>query len=133
MSTAALPLLLLESVLGAKSEFDPQEWKLSRYHCRLLNLRQQMIRNNMTAARQLIDGKAFKKVRPKDGRLLRWYREVSIGKSPSFSFASWDLTGTIVTQDIVKPTVSIVHEASAAVYNRCMELFGPDAPVPVPH
>ena len=68
MSTATLPLLLPASVLGVKSESDPQEWKPSRY----LQPPQPPPTDDskqhdleMAAARQLIDGKAFKKVRPR--------------------------------------------------------------------
>jgi len=50
-----------------------------------------------------------------------------------FPLASRDLTGTTVAQDVFESTVSTVHEASGAVYNRCMEPFGPNAPVPVFH
>jgi len=68
MSTETLPLLLPASVLESKSESDPQEWKPSRY----LQAPQPPPRDDskqhdleMAAARQLIDGKAFKKVRPR--------------------------------------------------------------------
>jgi polyadenylation factor subunit 2 len=68
MSTAALPLLLPQSVLEVKSELDPQEWKPSKY----LQAPQPPPTDDtkqhdleMAAARQLIDGKAFKKVRPR--------------------------------------------------------------------
>jgi len=68
MSTATLPLLLPASVLGVKSEPDPQEWKPSKH----LQVPQpppmddsKQHDQEMAAARQLIDGKAFKKVRPR--------------------------------------------------------------------
>lgn len=68
MSTTTLPLLLPASVLGAKSEPDPQEWKPSKY----LHAPQPPPTDDskqhdleMAAARQLVDGKAFKKVRPR--------------------------------------------------------------------
>lgn len=68
MSTGTLPLLLPASVLGVKSESDPQQWKPSRH----LQAPQPPPRDDskqhdleMAAARQLIDGKAFKKVRPR--------------------------------------------------------------------
>ena len=68
MSLAMLPLLLPASVFGAKSESDPQEWKPSKH----LQIPQPPPTDDtkqhdleMAAARQLIDGKAFKKVRPR--------------------------------------------------------------------
>jgi len=68
MSTTTLPLLLPASVLGSKSEVDPQEWRPSKY----LQAPQpppaddsKQHDQEMAAARQLIDGKAFKKVRPR--------------------------------------------------------------------
>ena len=68
MSTATLPLLLPASALSVKSESDPQEWKPSNF----LRAPQpppmddsKQHDQDMAAARQLIDGKAFKKVRPR--------------------------------------------------------------------
>jgi polyadenylation factor subunit 2 len=68
MSAATLPLLLPASVLAPKSGFDPQEWKPSRYRQAPQppptdDSKQHDI--EMAAARQLVDGKAFKKVRPR--------------------------------------------------------------------
>jgi hypothetical protein len=137
MSTETLPLLLPASVLGLKSESDPQEWEPSRH----LQVPQPPPKDDskqhdleMAAARQLIDGKAFKKVRPR--RTVDYFAGMGRWTLVSFclfALASRDLTGTIVAQDIVGSTVSTVHEASGAVYNRCMEPFRPDAPVPVSH
>lgn len=67
MDTTTLPLLLPASVLG-KQESDPQEWKPSRYQQAPQppptdDSKQHDL--EMAAARQLIDGKAFKKVRPR--------------------------------------------------------------------
>jgi hypothetical protein len=68
MSTTTLPLLLPASVLGTNSEPGPQEWKPSKH----LQAPQppptddtKQHDQEMAAARQLIDGKAFKKVRPR--------------------------------------------------------------------
>jgi len=68
MSTETLPLLLPASVLGVKVEADPQEWKPLRYQQAPQppptdDSKQHDL--EMAAARQLIDGKAFKKVRPR--------------------------------------------------------------------
>ena len=122
MSTTALPLLLPASVLGAKSEPDPQEWKPSRY----LQAPQPPPKDDtkqhdleMAAARQLIDGKAFKKVRPR--RTIDYFSGVGRWTLVSFfvtsRFALRDLTRFIVTQDIARPTASALYEASGAVYN----------------
>ena len=91
MSTATLPLLLPQSVLEVKSELDPQEWKPSKY----LQAPQAPPTDDtkqhdleMAAARQLIDGKAFKKVRPR--RTVDYF--AGVGRwtlvSPLYSCAS---------------------------------------------
>ena len=128
MSTTTLPLLLPASVLGTKSESDPQEWKPSRY----LQAPQPPPTDDskqhdleMAAARQLIDGKAFKKVRPR--RTVDYFAGVGRWTLVSPCIPRWrrNLTRTIVTQDVVESAVPTVHEASSAVHNRCMEPFGP--------
>jgi len=136
MSTATLPLLLPASALGSKSELDPQEWKPSKY----LQAPQppptddsKQHDQEMAAARQLIDGKAFKKVRPR--RTVDYFAGVGRWTLVGSRTSHWrrNLTRTIVTQDVIESTMSTVHEAGSAVYNRCMEPFGPNAPVPVFH
>jgi polyadenylation factor subunit 2 len=68
MSTDTLPLLLPASALGKKSGPDPHEWQPSRFRQAPQppptdDSKQHDL--EMAAARQLIDGKAFKKVRPR--------------------------------------------------------------------
>ena len=89
MSTATLPLLLPASVLELKTESDPQEWKPSKY----LQAPQPPPRDDskqhdleMAAARQLIDGKAFKKVRPR--RTVDYFAGVGRWTLVSFSVSS---------------------------------------------
>ena len=67
MSGAALPLLLPTSVLVKESESDPHEWKPSKYRQAPQPPPTDDSKHDleMAAARQLIDGKAFKKVRPR--------------------------------------------------------------------
>lgn len=67
MSGAALPLLLPASVFGKESESDPHEWKPSIYRQAPQPPPTDDSKHDleMAAARQLIDGKAFKKVRPR--------------------------------------------------------------------
>jgi len=136
MSTTTLPLLLPASALGMKSESDPQEWRPSRY----LQAPQPPPTDDskqhdleMAAARQLIDGKAFKKVRPR--RTVDYF--AGVGRwtlvSSRVSYQRRDLIWTAVTQDVVESAVPTIYEASSAVYNRCTEHFGPRAPVPVFH
>ena len=136
MSTATLPLLLPPGVLGVKSESDPQEWKPSRY----LQAPQPPPTDDsrrhdqeMAAARQLVDGKAFKKVRPR--RTVDYF--AGVGRWTLVSSRSVRVSCVIsratATQDVDESAVSAVHEASGAVYNRCMEPFGPNARLPVFH
>ena len=96
MSLAMLPLLLPASVLGAKSESDPQEWKPSKH----LQIPQPPPTDDtkqhdleMAAARQLIDGKAFKKVRPR--RTVDYFAGVGRWTLVSSGISSWwcNLTG----------------------------------------
>ena len=89
MSTATLPLLLPAGVLELKTESDPQEWKPSKY----LQAPQAPPRDDskqhdleMAAARQLIDGKAFKKVRPR--RTVDYFAGVGRWTLVSFSVSS---------------------------------------------
>ena len=136
MSTETLPLLLPASVLGVKVEADPQEWKPLRYQQAPQppptdDSKQHDL--EMAAARQLIDGKAFKKVRPR--RTVDYF--AGVGRwtlvSSRISRSHGDLTRTVVAQDVVKPTVPTVHEASGAIYNRCTEPSGFNTLVPVFH
>lgn len=68
MPTETLPLLLPASVLGTKSGSDPHEWEPSKYRYAPQPPPTDDSKQHdqeMAAARQLIDGKAFKKVRPR--------------------------------------------------------------------
>jgi polyadenylation factor subunit 2 len=96
MSTTNLPLLLPASVLGPKSEPDPQEWKPSRY----LQAPQPPPKDDtkqhdleMAAARQLIDGKAFKKVRPR--RTIDYFSGVGRWTLVSFFVSSRSASGDL--------------------------------------
>ena len=122
MSTTTLPLLLPASVLGAKSESDPQEWKPSRYLQAPLPPPKDDTKQHdleMAAARQLIDGKAFKKVRPR--RTIDYFAGVGRWTLASFfvtlRLVSRGLTRFVVTQDIARSTASALYEACGAVYN----------------
>lgn len=126
--SSPLPVLLPQNVVP-KSELTPYEWKPKRSPTDLMPVpaEERTHDQEMAMARQAMDGKVVKKVRPRrtvdyGGPMGRWalVSRYSLMHMISAETAfSWSFRFSAVTEDASEWVVCTIPQASPSVYHRC--------------